>query len=95
MEQLIEWADDYKAAKESGDRFSSHKAPTTEKCSTHFSFKHSEMLDLLNQFERWGLIKKRRRFSAGITGNGYDGALHSEVLPTDQGRKILLESKKM
>ncbi len=92
--QVIEWADVYIAAKDAGQRFASQYAPTTERCSTHFNYKHSEMLTLLNQFESWGLVKKRRRISAGIAGNGYDGSLHSEVMPTERGRKVLMQNTK-
>ena len=92
--QVIEWADVYIAAKDAGQRFASQYAPTTKRCSTHFNYKHSEMLTLLNQFESWGLVKKRRRISAGIAGNGYDGSLHSEVMPTERGRKVLMQNTK-
>lgn len=91
--QVIEWADEYTAAKDAGLRFASQYAPTTDKCSIHFKFNHSEMLALLNQLEKWGLVRKRRRLSAGITGDGYDGSLHSEVMPTEFGREALLLNK--
>ena len=91
--KIIEWADEYTAAKDAGHRFASQHVPTTEKCSNHFEFNHSEMLVLLNQFETWQLIIKRRRLSAGIAGDGYDGSLHSEVMPTELGRRVLLQNK--
>jgi hypothetical protein len=92
LRQIIEWADSYKAAKESGQRTASQYVPTTERCSTHFNVEHSEMLALLNQFQALGLVEKRRRISAGVTGNGYDGSLHSEVMPTERGRNALLQN---
>ena len=93
LEQIIEWADQYKIIKDTGDRFASHHAPTTDRCSKHFNYSHTDMLVLLNQLEKWNLIQKRRRLSAGISGDGYDGSLHSEVIPTERGRKVLLHNK--
>jgi hypothetical protein len=93
LEQIIEWADQYKIIKDAGDIFASDHAPTTERCSKHFNYSHNEMLALLNQLEQWHLIQKRRRLSAGISGDGYDGSLHSEVIPTERGRKVLLQNK--
>lgn len=92
LRQIIEWADAYMTAKDTGQRTASQYVPTTERCSTHFNCKHSEMLALLNQLEGWGLVNKRRRISAGVTGNGYDGSLHSEVMPTERGREVLLQN---
>lgn len=94
MTQIIEWVDSYVAAKESGQRFAGQYAPTVERCSTHFDYKHSEMLALLKQIESWGLVKRCHIISAGIAGNGYDGSLHSEVMPTERGRKFLLQAAK-
>jgi len=92
LRQIVEWADSYMTAKDAGQRAASQYVPTTKMCSTHFNFEHSEMLALLNQFQAWGLVEKRRRISAGVTGNGYDGSLHSEVMPTERGRNALLQN---
>jgi hypothetical protein len=37
--------------------------------------------DALNRLESLGYLVKRRRLSAGVSGHGYDGSLHSELLP--------------
>lgn len=94
LRQIIEWTDSYKATKYSGQRAASQYVPTTERCSTHLSVEHSEMLALLNQFKVWGLVEKRSRISAGVTGNGGDGSLHSEVMPTERRRNALLQNAK-
>lgn len=86
--QAIRWADEYASAKETGDRLAYRKMPTTERFSKHFRYGHGEMLALLNRLEENDLLVKRRRKSAGLSGNGYDGSLYSEVVPTDWGREV-------
>ena len=86
---IVKWAHDYAAAQAGGDRLAHLQTPTTEKCSKYFRYSHGEMLALLNRLESEGLIVKRRRQSAGLDGNGFDGALYSEVIPTDWGREVL------
>lgn len=89
LAQVIFWADEYAVAKATGDRLAYLQTPTTKKCSEYFRYSHGDMLALLNRLEEQGLIVKRRRQSAGLSGNGYDGSLHSEVVPTDWGRQVL------
>lgn len=86
IRQLIFWEDEYQKKKSK----STHaQPPTTEKCSEHFDFSHDDMLLLLNRLEARGLVNKQRRQSAGLFGKGYDGSLHSSVLPTDKARELV------
>lgn len=86
IRQLIIWEDEYQKKK-----FKSAHAqpPTTERCTEHFNFFHKDMLLLLNRLESRGLVNKQRRQSAGLFGKGYDGSLHSSVLPTDKARELV------
>ena len=67
------------------------KIPTTKMCSEYFKIGHNDILVLLNNFERYGLIEKRRRQSEGLTGVGFDGALHSEIKITEKGREMCVK----
>lgn len=93
LSQIIQWADEYAAVKASGDRRAYLQPLTTDKCSKHFRYGHGEMLALLNRIEKQELIVKRRRQSAGYSGNGYDGSLYSEVVPTEWGREVLSRNR--
>lgn len=93
LSQIVQWADEYSAVKAKGDRLAYLEPPTTEKCSTQFRYSHEEMLALLNRLENQELIIKRRRQSAGLGGNGYDGSLYSEVIPTEWGREVLSRNR--
>ena len=93
LDSIVTWADEYALARANGDRLACLQTPTTEKCSKYFRYAHGDMLALLNRLEVQGLIVKRRRQSAGLDGNGFDGALHSEVAPTDWGREVLLRTR--
>ena len=93
LSQIIQWADEYAVIKAKEDRLAYLKTPTTDKCSKHFRYSHEEMLALLNQLEKQELIIKRRRQSAGLGGNGYDGSLYSEVIPTKWGREVLSRNR--
>lgn len=93
LSQIVQWTDDYLAAKVSGDSLAYLLAPTTDKCSKHFKYDHDKMLALLNRFEKQKLITKYRRKSSGLYGNGYDGSLYSEVIPTEWGRKVLSHNR--
>lgn len=87
--RIIGWADEFKRQLAAGSSGVNDYMPTTDRCSKHFRCNHNEMLAILNRLEKWGLVTKRRRMSAGLAGDGYDGSLHSEVIPTDKGRKML------
>lgn len=93
LSQVVQWAGDYAAAKATGDRLAYLQTTTTEKCSKYFGYGHGDMLALLNRLEKQDLIVKRRRQSAGLSGNGYDGSLYSEVIPTDWGREVLSRNR--
>lgn len=88
IRQLVIWADEY-LRKKSASKTAYVSPPTTEKCAKHFNSSHKDMLLLLNRLERQGLVRKDRRLSAGLSGNGYDGALHSSVLPTAKARELV------
>lgn len=90
LRQVIVWADEYLRRKERGERYA--EPPTTERCSKHFRIPHDRMLALLNRLERFGLVRKDRRMSAGLSGYGYDGALYSSVLPTPKARELAAKS---
>ena len=87
LRQLILWEDEYlsKKAAANGQYIA---PPTTEQCANHFESGHDTMMALLNRLEGQGLLKKERRISAGMLGNGYDGALHSSVFPTARARDL-------
>lgn len=89
LSQIVLWSEDYTVVKAAGDPLAYLQTPTTEKCSKYFRYDHGEMLELLNRLEDMNLIIKRRRQSAGLSGIGYDGSLHSEVIPTEWGREVL------
>jgi hypothetical protein len=93
LSQVIHWVDDYASAKTAGDKLAYLKMPTTKMCSEYFRYVHGDMLDLLNRLEKQELIHKRRRQSAGLSGSGYDGSLHSEVSPTEWGCEVLSRNR--
>jgi len=51
------------------------------------------MLLMLNGLKRQNLVSIDRRLSAGSSGNGYDGSLHSSVLPTTKARELVARYK--
>jgi hypothetical protein len=87
LRQLVLWADEYLKKKESLSRYA--PPPTTEQFTKHFRMTHKDVLAFLNRLERRGLLIKDRRLSAGLSGHGYDGSLHSSVLPTVQCRELV------
>ena len=88
LDQVVRWADEHAAAEAANEHLAYLKTPTTKMCSEYFRYGHGEMLDLLNRLEKQELIVKERRQSAGTTGNGFDGSLHSAVVPTHWGRVV-------
>ena len=85
LRKVVEWDRRFREAQTiptapAYDRF----APDTLRFSKRFGVHHDHMLRLLNGLQSSGLISKRRRLSAGVTGNGYDGSLHSSVAPTEK-----------
>lgn len=86
LRQLVVWADEYAKRKETG-RYA--ERPATDQFTKHFRMPHKDVLVYLNRLERRGLLVKDRQLSAGISGNGYAGALHSSVLPTAQCRELI------
>ena len=93
LRQLIVWTDEYLLQKEK-PKISYIIPPTTEKFTKHFNTSHQDMLALLNRLERDGLVTKKRRISAGLEGNGYDGSLHSSVLPTVKAYELVAHNPK-
>lgn len=88
LRQIVVWSDEYKilnVSTKSKPRYI--EPPTTKRCTKHFEIAHGHMLSLLNRLEKQGYVIKRRRLSAGLDGNGYDGSLHSEVLATQKARE--------
>lgn len=88
LRQLIIWTDEYLLRKENS-KTSHVEPPTTETFTNHFGTSHEEMLALLNRLSREGLVEKERRRSSGLFGKGYDGSLHSSVLPTSKARELV------
>ena len=82
--KIVEWYDEWR---QQGD--SRYGAPDTKRVTEHFNLNHADTLELLNSLELLGWITKHRRISAGLTGYGYDGALHSAVEPTEKGREVV------
>ncbi|WP_157353834.1 hypothetical protein [Aromatoleum toluclasticum] len=93
LRQLVVWADEY-LRKKAATKSRYIVPPTTEQCTKHFHVSHNEMMTLLNRLERDGLVSKERRLSAGLSGNGFDGSLHSSVLPTMKARDLVARSPK-
>lgn len=92
VRQVINWADDYKKLKAVGTP--EHVPPsTTATCSKHFQLPHGEMMSILSKLEKQGLLIKRQRLSAGLTGNGFAGALYAEVVPTEKARQLVASVK--
>ena len=81
LRQLVKWNDEYLAGKQAGNRLA--RPPTTAMITKNFRIDHSMTLALLNIMEQRGLVIKRRALSAGVSGNGFAGALHSTVVPTE------------
>jgi hypothetical protein len=90
LRQLIAWTDEYLEKKKATERYVS--PPTTDQFTKHFHVLHEDMLACLNRLERRGLLEKERRRSRGISGHGFDGSLHSSVLPTAKGRESVANS---
>ena len=63
--------------------------PTTRQLATHFNMSQRKVLRVLNHLELLGLVTKHRRLSAGPSGYGYDGSLHSEVHPTERALRLV------
>lgn len=83
LEKIALWHDQYLRTKRNAEaegRGRYVEPLTTDVCSKRLKMLHVKMLALLNRFEAQGLVIKRRRFSGGATGYGWDGALYSEVI---------------
>jgi hypothetical protein len=89
LRQLISWTDEYLREKEKAKPYARLEPPTTLRCTALLKIQHWETLRLLNRLERQGLVSKYRRRSAGMTGFGYDGSLHSEVWPSQKIRDLV------
>jgi hypothetical protein len=91
LRQLIAWTDEYLEKKKTTERYVS--PPTTDQFTEHFRVLHEDMLACLNRLERRGLLEKeRRRSRGGLSGHGFDGSLHSSVLPTAKCRELVASS---
>jgi hypothetical protein len=69
--------------------------PSTDRLAKHFDATQDEILEVLNRLENDGLLRKERRQSAGMYGNGYDGALFSTVLLTKVGLALVRRNTKL
>ena len=92
LRQLVVWEDEFLSKKAEEPHYI--VPPTTERCAKHFDSPHDDMMALLNRLEGRGLLKKQRRISAGLSGNGYDGSIHSSVFPTLKTRDLVARSPK-
>jgi hypothetical protein len=90
LRKLIAWTDEYLERKKATERYVS--PPTTDQFTKHFRVLHDDMLACLSRLQRRGLLEKERRRSRGISGHGFDGSLHSSVLPTAKCRQLVAES---
>lgn len=88
LRQLIVWEDEFLIKNAAKQHYLA--PPTTEQCAKHFDSSHDEMMALLNRLEGRGLLQKKRRISSGLSGNGYDGSLHSSVFPTAKARDLVV-----
>ena len=92
VRKAVEWGQRYWQAKTNpaAQLFEQIK-PDTKRFSKKFGMHHDQMLKVLNVLESGGLVVKHRRLSAGEGGNGYDGSLHSSVLPTPKAVALVAQ----
>jgi hypothetical protein len=98
LNKLVIWHDEYlnsKRKEESAGRGRYVEPVTTEICSKRLKMPHDTMLKYLNRLERLGFISKRRRLFAGITGYGWDGSLHSEVMVLPKAKEEVARHEKL
>lgn len=82
LQYLVELEIDFLDAKSKAAPGKYVKPPTTDQVAKRMGFTQSEAIKVLNELEVLGSVKKYRRRSAGLNGNGFDGSLYSEVHPT-------------
>ena len=90
LRQLSLWQKEYRVAVVHSRRTGTYiQPPSTDRLAKHFDATQEEILEVLNRLENDGLLRKERRQSAGMHGNGYDGALFSTVLLTKNGLALV------
>ena len=87
LRSLVTLADEYLLRK--AQKLSYNPPPNTKTITDLLKIRHRDSLSLLNRLERRGLVQKERQLSAGSTGRGYDGSLHSSVMPTATARVLV------
>ena len=93
LNKLVIWYVEYlnvKRKEEASGRGKYVEPVTTEICSKRLKVPHDKILRSLNRLERLGFILKRRRQSAGVTGNGWDGSLYSEVIVLPKAKEEIV-----
>ena len=90
LRQLSLWQKEYRVAVVQSRGTGKYvQPPSTDRLAKHFDATQDEILEVLNRLENDGLLRKERRQSAGMHGNGYDGALFSTVLLTKNGLALV------
>ena len=98
VQKLVTWYDEYQDVKRKEDSLGRGRyvePVTTEICSKRLKVPHDTMLKYLTRLERLGFVRKRRRLSAGITGYGWDGSLHSEVIVLPKVKEEVVRHQKV
>lgn len=95
LRQLAAWQMAYRQALKVNKGTEKYVSPpTTDRLAKHFDVPQAEILAVLSHLEQDGLVRKDRRLSAGMYGNGYNGALHSSVLLTETGQRLVRRNTK-
>ena len=95
LRQLDVWQQEYRQALKASKGTGKYvPPPTTNRLAKHFDVNQDEILQVLSQLERDGLLVKERRLSAGAYGNGYSGSLFSSVLLTANGLRLIRRNTK-
>ena len=92
LKKLVAWSDEcgnHRRKQEALGSGAYVELVTTDLCSKRMKLSHDKMLVVLNRLEAQGYLRKRRRLSAGLSRNGYDGSLYSEVIVLPKARDEL------
>lgn len=87
LRQLVAWYTEFSDSASTGASY--NPPPTTKGVTEYLRVSHRDALAIMNRLEMRGLLRKERRLSAGASGHGYDGSLHSAAYPTQRAQKLV------
>ena len=61
----------------------------TDHLTKHMKLRHTEAMKIVNRLRSMALLRLRPRQSAGLTGNGWDGALHGALTPSSEAVRLV------